>query len=331
MAKKKPKAHSVVDHLRGKFGDDSALTMGEGTARSLVRAVIPTGISVFDHYVAGCGGLPVGRITEVFSEEGTGKTSFVYAACAAVQRAGGIAIMVETEDSLSSERQTIMGVNQDDLVLIQPSHMEDALAQIHEAWKACIKYKAYPVLLAWDSLAATATKAEVEEGLIGKAAVADRARLMSRACRMFTRLAQKANATVLVVNQIRDNIGVMYGDNTTTPGGRSVKFHASLRIRLYDGSSFKDGVEHSGKTVTFSAIKNRFAPPYRKAKIRLDYFSGWNEQWSTLEHAKELKLVPESARSKASYDEALALLNSGGWSRRDQKISSKKGDTGDDE
>lgn len=324
------KAKSIVDHIRGKFSADSALVMGEGSAKSQVTKVIPTGISVLDNYVFGCGGLPIGRIIELYSEPGAGKSSFALHACAQVQKQGGLAILVETEDSVAMERAETFGLDLDSLILLQPAHLEEALGQIEEALKAAKKYRASPILLVWDSIAATASKAEVEDGLIGKTAMAEKARIFSRAMKLLAGLARKADAAVLLINQIRATFQ-MYGPSSTTSGGSAIKFHASLRVQLYSGASFKDGPEHTGKAITFSCEKNRFSSPWRKAKVRLDFFEGWNEEWSLIEHAKELKIIPKSARGKAKYEEALASLNEFGWSRRERAKAGVKVEKSDEE
>jgi recombination protein RecA len=274
------------------------------------RAVtaIPTGIDVLDRYVLGCGGLPVGRIVEVYSEEGVGKSSFVLHCLAAAQRSGGTAVLIETENALESARAEAFGCDLRELVLLTPDDLDGVLSA---AEAVLMEAKRKPVLLAWDSVAGTPTKREVEEGLTGEARIGERAKKLSGACRLLTGLASKHKASLLFVNQIRDNIGVMYGDKYTTPGGHAVKYAASIRLQLYGGKGVKDGAEHVAKSVTFLAAKNRFAPPFRKARVRLSYSTGWDDDWSTIEHAKDRGLVPEAAPANAkTLTEARKAL---GW------------------
>jgi recombination protein RecA len=299
----------IVEKVRDAFGKESALILGEGGSRSEVVEVIPTGIEVVDRYLFGCGGLPVGRITEVYSEEGSGKTSFALSCAGAAQKDGAVAILAETEGALSTERAQTFGVNLSELVLLQPSHMEEMLAQAEAAIKAVPK-GAGPVLFIWDSIAATPTKREVEEGLAGEAAMAERARILSHACRHLPTLAMKKRVAFLFINQIRDKIGIAFGDKYTTPGGHAVKFVASIRMQLFGGKAVKNAEEHRGKDLTFFVGKNKLASPYRKARVRLDYEKGWDNTWTTLNHAKDEGVADERARGEKAYEEAREKL---GW------------------
>ena len=164
---------TVIDALKAKHGKETARKMSDG-AKSAIRECIPTGIVPLDNWVIGCGGLPVGRVTELFSEEGGGKTSMVYQMLAQTQRVGGVPILVETEDALDPDRAETFGVNLENLILIEPNNMEEALEQINTAISS-LPEDAGPIFLGWDSLAATPTKAEIEAGLVGGNAMADRA------------------------------------------------------------------------------------------------------------------------------------------------------------
>jgi recombination protein RecA len=168
-----------------------------------------------------------------------------------------------------------------------------------------------PSVLAWDSIAATPTKKEVEQGTEAGAEMGERARLLSRACRILIPLAARKRVALLFVNQTRSKIGVMYGDPETTPGGAAVKFHASFRMRMSEGKAIKDGEQHKGKYVNVQARKNRFAEPHRKAALRMDFFDGWNDDWSTLEFAKERGLIDAKSHGAKALLEARLKL---GWS-----------------
>jgi recombination protein RecA len=297
----------IIKAIREKFGEGSALRLSDGPA-SEVREYIPTGIYAVDRYVLAIGGLPVGRIVELYGEEGTGKTTLALSAAASVQREGGLAIWAETEEAFNSERAATLGVDEQQLLILQPGTIEQT-GQSAELALNTVPVGVGPVLFVWDSIAATPTAREIEEGLNGNDRVGERAKALSKICRSLNRLAVEKRACLMFVNQIREKIGVMFGDKYTTPGGQAVKFHSSVRLQMFSGKSVKDGDEHTGKTITILATKNRLAPPWRKVQARLDYATGWDNQWTTINHAKDRGLIPESARNSIkSYDEALVAL-----------------------
>jgi recombination protein RecA len=282
----------------------AATILGEG-AKSDVKEVIPSGLEVLDKYVIGCGGWPVGRISEVFSEEGGGKTSLLLAALAGAQRAGGIAVMVETEVALDSQRAKVFGVDLSKVILLQPGHLDEATRQI-ELTLESIPPDVGPVFIGWDSLAATMSKEEAEDGLPDKDSFDKRAKGISQAMRVLSPLVARARCHLMLINQVRANIGVLFGDKHVTPGGKAVKFHASVRVQLFGGRSIKDpGGQHLGKDVTVVAVKNKLTRPYRKARARLMYDTGWDTDWSTLDHAKTLKVIDARARDVAAARKSL--------------------------
>ena len=315
MAKKSAVADPVADILAAihkGFGKASAMRMAGG-ARSDLREVIPTGVDVLDHYVLGCGGLPVGRMIEVLSEEGAGKTSFLLSCLAGAQRAGGLAILSETEVSLDTRRGRVFGLDPERVVLLQPGHLDEAVQQMEAAMKA-IPPGVGPVVLGWDSVAATPSKEEVEEGLAEVSAFDKRAKAISQAVRVLCPLAAARRVCLVFINQIRDKIGVMFGNKTTTPGGHALKFHASTRIQLFSGKAQKDrAAQHVGKFVTFLTVKNKLAVPFRKAQVKLTYATGWDDHWATLNHAKALKLIDNRAQGEAAWLEAREKLIAAGW------------------
>ena len=303
---------NILAAIHKGFGKASAMRLSGG-ARSDLREVIPTGIDVLDHYVLGCGGLPVGRMMEVISEEGAGKTSFLLACLAAAQRAGGIAILAETEVSLDTRRASVFGLDPDRVVLLQPGHLDEAVQQQEEAIKA-IPAGVGPVVLGWDSVAATPSKEEVEEGLGEASAFDKRAKAISQALRVLCPLAARHRVCLVYVNQIRDKIGVMFGNKTGSPGGHALKFHASIRLQLFSGKAQKDSAsQHTGKFVTFLSIKNKLAVPFRKASVKLTYATGWDDKWSTLNHAKALGLVDNRAKGEEAWVVARDKLLAVGW------------------
>lgn len=284
-----------------------------GGAKSEITCVVPTGISVLDHYIIGIGGLPAGRLAELFGGEGVGKTSLAWQLLAACQADGGVAALVENEGAISEARAKVFGVNIEDLVLSEPDTMEDSL-NAQEALLKAMPVDGSPNLLVWDSLAATPTKRELLDGLIGDAAIAERARVLSQACRSLPSLMRQANTAVVWVNQVRDQPGVIFGNRETTPGGRAVKFLASLRICIMGGKATKSADEHTGKDVTIMALKNKLDTPFRKARVRLSYAEGWDDDWSTFQFAKLAGYIGKGTQlSEESVAAAKAAIAANGW------------------
>lgn len=276
-----------------------------------VEEVIPTGISVIDRHVLGIGGLPVGRSSEVFGPEGVGKTSFMLKCLAQAQQGGGLAILAENETSLQPDwARDVHGVNINKLVLIEAESMEQTTDSILTVINA-IPPGVGPNLVSWDSIAQTPTREEIETGLDKDQRIGVRARQLSRTCRLLARALKKKRVHLMFVNQIRTKIGVMFGDPTETPGGHAVKFYASARLSLLGGKAVKadDGL-HDGKDIIVRAVKNKLYPPWRDARVRLTYEDGWDEEWSTLYHAKE----NDKAGARASGPKALlAAYEALGW------------------
>lgn len=305
------RADKVAKVLRKQFGADSVQLFRDDDVNK-PKEVIPTGLEALDHYVLGIGGLPVGRIVELYSEEGAGKSSMAYTFLGAAQRAGGSAVMVETEHAFDPGRPQVFGAKVEDLLLMQPDHLGDVLKITESLCKYLGSLGGGPSVLVWDSVAATPTKAEFEGGIAGDAGHgADRARELSRAMRILTKQVAQSRACLVCVNQIRENIGVMFGDKYTTAGGRAIKFHASIRLQILGGAKVEAKGEHTGKDVTLMTVKNKLAPPWRKARARLSYENGWDNDWTTLSHAKDKDLVASRARvGKATMKEARSAL---GW------------------
>lgn len=303
----KHKSNDITDKIIAAINKGfkgAAHRLGEG-ARSDIREAIPSGIDVLDKYVLGVGGWPVGRISELFSEEGAGKTSIVLQSIAACQKAGGVAVMCETENALDSERAKVFGVNLDDVVLLQPDHIVQAGQQIELALQH-LPANAGPILVPWDSIAATMSKQEAEEGLPDKESFDKRAKDFSGMMRVIGPLVAKRRAHLLLVNQVRANIGVMFGDKFTTPCGKAIKFHASVRLQIFGGKAMKDkSDQHIGKDITVMAVKNKLTRPFRKCRVRLMYDTGFDNDWCTLNHAKELGLIDARSRDVKMAREAL--------------------------
>jgi recombination protein RecA len=302
-------AEVTVTRIRKLFGPSAAILPGMETPRSQVRGVIPSLVDVVDRFVMGIGGLPLGRLTELYSEPGIAKTSFAWTAISGCIKAGGLAVYCDSEQSYDKERVQAFGVDPAAIVLLQPLTLEEALGQM-EATLVDLEFDG-PVLLVWDSLAEAPYKGDLT-GDYGKESADNRAKLIGRFCRVTSTLAVQRQAAILIINQARQRRGLIFGDKTTTPGGAALKFYASLRIQLFGGKAIKDqhGL-HIGKAVTFIAMKTRFSQPFRKAKVRLDFQRGWDNLWSTINHAKDMALVPAGAKySPATYALAVEAL---GW------------------
>lgn len=296
MAKKLDPVQATIEGIRKKLGKTSAMLLSEGII-SDIDVVIPTGIEVLDNYIFGVGGLPGGRLIEVFSEEGAGKTSFILQCLGSVQQEGGVAILAESEKGLDKERAKTFGCNLDEVInLTDVESIEGAMKSIHAAVESVPKD--IPAIVAFDSIAASPTMKEIEGELEEGDRMAAKALVMSRACRVLCPLAARKNVVLLFVNQIRDKVGVMYGNNTATPGGRGVKFHASVRLQLFSGKAVKKPkIGHIGKAVTFMAVKNKINTPWRKVQVRLDYEEGWDNVWSTVTHAKDMGVIDKKLQA----------------------------------
>lgn len=333
-AKTSNAVRSVLDGILKRAGKGAAQLLSAGSD-SDIEEVVPTGIDVLDHHVFKIGGLPVGRIIELYAGEGVGKSSLLYQCIAGVQREGGVAILDETEYAIESDRATTFGCDIDSVIFSQSECLENALQFLEATLESLPKTKKGdpPFIIGWDSFAATPTKREIEEGLDFKAAMGDRAKMMSTAMRVLTRLTAERRAILAIVNQTRTKLGVMFGPNTTTPGGSALKFHASFRLEMFQGKAVKVGTKHVGKQVTMMAAKTKIGgAPWAKAKVRLYYDSGWNNMWSTINHAKDMKLIEKSAvENEENYLKALEAL---GWPRGfaagGEALGTVDGDTDDE-
>jgi recombination protein RecA len=299
----------IAANLRAKFKGASIRKLADG-ADSALKEVIPTGIAVLDNWVLGVGGLPVGRIVEMYGDLSSGKTSLAFQSLAGAQRAGGLAILCETESTLMPERGPVFGMDPQKVLLLEPPSMNDLLEQLRSLIEAIPKGVG-PNLIAWDSLAASPTAASWE----GEARVGEKARMMSDQLPVITKMLIAKRTAFLVLNQTREKIGIKFGDPTTTPGGNAPKFFASIRLQLWRGKTVKEREVAVGQHVTIKASKNKVAMPLRKASLKLDFRTGWDDQWSTFDFAKTEELIDEGKRlTDESYLEATKALETfDGW------------------
>lgn len=298
-----------------KLGAGSAIMLSSGDARSNVTQVVPTGLGVLDHWVMGCGGYPRGRLVEISGDESSGKTSFALEALAKCQAEDpeAIAILCESEHAFQAARAETFGVDPERLLLIEPYSLEDAINGMRHALET-LPDNGPPSMIVWDSIAASVPHARIDEDLGGKKQPGEVARIMSDACKKLIPLASRKGTSLVFINQIRMKIGIAFGDPTTTPGGLAVPFFSSIRLRLWGGKGIKLGLGHKGRYVTVKAIKNKLSTPWRKARVRLDFEDGFNDIWSTLEHAKLLKLIKKNSKATIpNWQLAMAKLIEIDW------------------
>jgi len=298
------KSKAILARTRKTLGKDSATIMGAdlGAIAQYQGNLIPTGIDVIDNYIIGVGGLPEGRIIELFSEESGGKTTFGHTFLAAAQRAGGTAVLAETEQVFDPSRAAALGVDLNTLIILNGEYLEVVVEQIEGVLDAIREERGWPAVIVWDSIAQTPTKSEWAEGFGAGSKPGERAKALSEAMRTLAGRVKKARCVLVCINQVRDNIGVMFGAAYTTPGGHAVKFAASVRLQIFGGKAIKNKTgEHEGKDITLVAVKNKLAPPWRKCRVRLWYDErGWDNQWSTVSHAKDREVIPKGTRYDAN-------------------------------
>jgi len=273
----------AISSIQKEFGEAAIMRMGDGHRVDV--DVIPTGNLLIDRAL-GVGGFPRGRIIEVFGPESSGKTTLTLTAIAQAQKKGGLAAFIDVEHALDPQYAKKLGVNLDDLLVSQPSSGEEAL-QICEA---LVRSNAIDVIVL-DSVAALVTKQELD-GEIGDSTVGAQARLMSAAMRKLTALIAKARTVCIFTNQIREKIGVMFGNPETTPGGRALKFFSSVRIDIRRIGQIKstDGVV-TGSRTKIKVVKNKVAPPFTEAEFDIMYSEGISSTGSLLDLALEMEIV----------------------------------------
>src|SRR5215203_234251 len=247
----------------------------------------------------GIGGLPRGRVVEIFGPESSGKTTLVYHVIAEAQRRGGICAFIDAEHAMDPSYARRIGVNIDDLLVSQPDHGEQAL----EIAELLIRSGAVDVV-AVDSVAALTPKAEIE-GEMGDSHVGLQARLMSQALRKLAGTLNRTGTVALFTNQLREKIGVMFGNPETTPGGRALKFYSSVRLDIRRIETLKDGVEAIGNRVRVKVVKNKVAPPFKQAEFDIMYGEGISWEGTVLDTGVERKIVTKSGSYFSFGDERL--------------------------
>lgn len=284
----------ALNQIRKQWGEGAVMRLGD---EPIVRGieVIPTGALTLD-IALGVGGLPRGRVVEIYGEEGAGKTTLAMHTLAEAQKLGGTAAFIDAEHAFAPDYAERLGVNLDELLISQPDHGEQAL----EICDTLIRSGAVDVVVI-DSVAALVPRAELE-GEMGQSHVGLQARLMSQALRKVAGSVAQTKSLVVFINQIREKIGVMFGSPETTPGGRALKFWASVRLDLRHRQVIKRDTESVGRRVAVRVLKNKVAPPFRRCEFDIIYGQGISQEGCILDAALELELVEKSG-SWYSYGE----------------------------
>jgi recombination protein RecA len=288
VSKERKKAlEAAIGQIERQFGKGSIMSLGEKGAKVKVP-VIPTGSLALD-LALGIGGLPRGRVVEIYGPEASGKTTLALQAVAECNRQGGMAAFVDAEHAMDPEYAGRIGVNVDSLLISQPDTGEQAL----EIAEALVRSGAIDVIVV-DSVAALVPKAELE-GEMGDSFVGLQARLMSQALRKLTGIVSKSNTTIIFINQLREKIGVMFGNPETTTGGRALKFYSSIRLDIRKIANLQDNKgEVIGGRVKVKVAKNKMAPPFRVAEFDILYGAGISKAGDLLDLGVEHKIVEKS-------------------------------------